>query len=240
MRPHYLYIYLLLLSSCTGTVPHEPKMSFRDSVIKAYKEEANANRKFDTSDLNYEILNAYAANDSLSLNKILHEINTEKENRKWWGQLDSCIRLTSLNDMDIDEGYRFEYDGGLCPLRQITTICKRNDTIKLNFQLYQLKWDTADCRKLDEFDRLLTLKNWKDFLDKVDRGDFWGLKNDNNRSGLDGSTYYITGYKKTFNNSPAKNHFVYRWEHTSLYEAFEFATQLAANKKGCLTIGLNK
>ena len=240
MRLLYFYIFSLLLFSCTGTNSHEPKSTFRDSVIKFYREEANINRKFDTSDFNYKLLNAYIAYDSAALNKIFAEINKEKESRKWWGQLDSCIKLTSLKDMDIDEGYRFEYDGALCPLRQITTIYKRNDTIKLKFELYQLKWDTAECRKLEEFDRVLILKNWEDFLDKVERGDFWGLKSDNHRFGVDGSTYYITGFKKGSNNLPSKYHFVYRWGHTSLYDAFEYATLLAANKKGCFWIGLNK
>jgi len=240
MRLLYCYIVSLLLPSCSGTNSREAKSSFRDSVVKFYREESKVNRKLDTSEFNYKLLKAYTTSDSAALNGILKEINAEKQNRKWWGQLDSCIKLTSLDDMDIDEGYRFEYDGALCPLRQITTICKRNDTIKLKFELYQLKWDTAECRKLEEFDRVLTIKNWEDFLNKVERGDFWGLKSDNHRSGLDGSTYYITGFKKAYNNLPSKYHFVHRWEQTSLYDAFEYATMLAANKNGCLSIALKK
>lgn len=240
MRLLYFYIFCFYLLSCSGTNSYELKTTFRDSVIKVYRDEANINRKFDTSDFNYKFLDAYTANDTAELNKILSEINTEKKDRKWWGQLDSCIRLKSLRDMDIDEGYRFEYDGALCPLRQITTIFKQNDTIKLKFELYQLKWDTAQCRKLEEFDRTLTSKNWEDFIDKIERGDFWGLKSDNHRSGLDGSTYYITGFRKAINNLPSKYHFVHRWEHTSLYDAFEYATLLAANENGCFWIKLNR
>ncbi|HET6995950.1 MAG TPA: hypothetical protein VFI06_13250 [Chitinophagaceae bacterium] len=234
------YIPLLLFLSCTGPNSTEHNPSLRDSVIKFYKEELAVNNKFDTSEFSYQLLNAYTVNDSALLNKLLTELRNERENRKWWNQLDSCIELTSLADMHIDEGYRIEYDGALCPLRQITTIYKRNDSIKLNFLLYQLKWDTAECRKLEELDRVLASQNWENFLDKVYQGDFWGLKSDNNRHGVDGSAWRITGFKKDFDNSSSKYHFVYRWGETTLHEAFEFLTLLAANKNGCLRIRANK
>lgn len=238
MQVFYFYLFCFLLLSCTGTKSHEPKLTFRDSVMQLYREETTVNRVLDTSDFNFSLLNAYIKNDSAALSTILGQINMEKESRKWRAQLDSCIKLTNLKDMDMEEGYRFEYDGGLCPLRQITTIYKHHDTIKLKFELYQLKWNDAQCIKLEEFDRVLTKKNWEEFLDKVESGDFWGLKSANKRSGLDGSTYYITGFKKATSILPSEYHFVHRWGHTSLFDAFEYATLLAANTKGCFWVRL--
>ena len=240
MRTIFFFFSLVFLFSCNE--PHEsrPKFSLRDSVMKFYVEEISLNRKLDTAEFNYKLLNAYITNDSASLVSLRKELISERENRKWWEQLDSCVKLVNLRDMNIDEGYRIEYDGALCSMRQISTIYKQLDTIKLNFKLFQLKWDTAECRKLEEFDRVLTLKNWEDFLYKINRGDFWGLKSDNDRRGLDGSTWHITGFKKGNDNMPSKYHFVYRWGGTSLYDAFELATILAANRKGCFWIGVNK
>jgi hypothetical protein len=237
MHPIRFYIFLVLLSSCTGTNTTEPKSSLRDSVVKFYKEELTVNDKFDTSEFSTKLLKAYTTNDSAALNRLLAELYNERGSHKWWGQMDSCIELISLKDMNIEEGYRIEYDGALCPLRQITTIYKRNDSIKLNFLLYQLKWDTAECRKLEEFDRVLTLNNWEEFVGKIDQGDFWGLKADNDLRGVDGSTWNFTGYKRgKTENIPSKYHFVHRWGRTSLIDAFQLATLLAANRSGCFTL----
>jgi hypothetical protein len=238
MQALYFYIFSLFLLSCKGVVSHEQKSTLRDSVFNLYKELSLNNGKIDTSEVSYRLLKAYALDDSATLHRINVELKNEKENRTWPKQLGDCIKLTNLTDMDIEEGYRFEYDGAMCSLRQITTIYKRKDTIKLKFELYQLRWDTAECRKLEEIDRVLTAQNWKDFLQEIEGGDFWGLKSDNHRVGLDGSTYYITGFRKATDRRPQQFHFVHRWEHTSLYNAFEYATLLAANKNGCLSIKL--
>jgi len=238
-----LFSFFFVSSFFFSCIEHDKtakNVSLRDSVMKLYKEETSLNRKLDTSEFNYKLLAAYMANDSGSLIRLSQELMSEREDRKWWEQLDSCIKLVSLPDMNIDEGYRIEYDGAFCSMRQITTIYKQHDTVKLNFSLYQLKWDTADCKKLEEYDRVLTLKNWEEFRNKIDNGDFWGLKSENDRHGVDGSTWYITGFKKGSGTVPSKYHFVYRWGQTSLQDAFEFATVLAANKKGCFWMRVKK
>jgi len=229
-----------LFLSCTDISKPQPGSSLRDSVLRFYKEELSVNPRYDTMEFNYQLLNAYLANDSLSLNALLKELRNERENRKWFGQFDSCIKLTKLRQMDVDEGYRFEYAGAFCDYRQITTIYKRRDSIKLNFQLYKLGGDTSPCKRLEEFDRTLTPNNWKEFLSKLDEGDFWGLKTENNRHGLDGSTWYVTGYKKSYPNLPPMYHFVERWGEITIGEAFRYATLLAGNKKGCLIIYYKK
>jgi hypothetical protein len=237
MRLIYSLIYLFVIFSCTEINTSDPKTSFRDSILNFYKEESSLNDRIDTTEFSYKLINAYTANDSAALNRLLLELLDVRENRKRWGQMDSCIGLKSLASMNIDEGYRFSYDGAFCNYRQITTIYKQNDSIKLNFLLYQLIWENAKCKKLEEFDRVLTADNWEEFLHKIDQGDFWGLKSDNGRQGLDGSTWTTTGYKKAKSqNLPSQYHFVHRWGQTSLHEAFELATILAANKKGCLTM----
>lgn len=239
MKLLYLCTLCFLFVSCNETNSHNPKTTYRDSVLNFYKAEIGFNRNIDTTDFNFKFLQAYSTNDTLTLSNLFAEIKKQAENREWRSKFDSCISLVGLNEMDINEGYRFEYDGAFCNLRQITTLYKQNDSFKVNFQLYQLRWDTAQCRKIEEFNRAITKSNWEDFLIKVHQGDFWGLKSMNYDHGVDGSTFYITGFKKGTQIESSKHHFVYRWGSTSLNEAFNYATLLSGNTKGCFWVRSN-
>jgi hypothetical protein len=232
-----LILVQVFLISCQGN-NSTTKYSLKDSILKEHLFALDSLPYYDTTDINYKVLKAYQNNDTTFLKKLHSDIERGRGFAQQWRSMDSCVQQTKLESLNCDEAYRFIYSGPFCPMKQITTISKSGDSINLNFELYQLKWDAMECKKIDAFNKKITTKNWEEITRLMDRDDFLGLKRENNIHGLDGSTLIVIGYaKEGFNHIKAmKYNYVSRWSSSILRDAFELVTKLSANKQGCLTI----
>jgi len=227
----------IFLISCNGTNT-SAEYSIKDSVLKEHLSTLDSLPYYDTTDINYKVLKAYQNNDTIFFNALHSSIERDRDLKRYWKEIESCIQQPKLEDLNCDESYRFIYSGPFCSLKQITTITKTADTINLNFELYQLKWNSLSCKKIDSSDKKITTRDWEEITRLLDRDDFWGLKRDNNIHGVDGSTLIVIGYVKggVRHIKGMKYQYVYRWSSSVLKDAFELVTKLSSNTQGCLQI----
>lgn len=172
--PQRTFLILLSLSvfiSCNNQSTNNLN-SIRDTVIKRHFQTVDSSERFDTSDLNYRVLKAYVSNDTMFLIKTLLDIERYKTDQKRFGLQDSCLHQRKLQDLKVDEAYRFIYNGAFCPYEQITTISRAGDNINLNFILWQYESDSTGCRKINEFDKRLSTENWNEVKEKIEDADF--------------------------------------------------------------------
>jgi hypothetical protein len=224
--------------SCNTRPNKNEKYSLKDSVLAKHFESIETSDDFDSTDLNYKMLRAYANNDTSFFRKRESDIADDERYNKQWQFMDSCIHEPKLHSLPVDEAYRFIYSAAFCPYKMHITVSRKADSSNLHFILYQTAWDTVECKIINEYDKKITSKNWQDFMQSLSFADFWGLKKDNGVHGLDGTSLTVTGYKKgdSMYNVPAQFTYVYRWGHewTSLNDPFKLIHKFSGNKNGCI------
>ena len=146
----------------------------------------------------------------------------------------SCIHLKNLKELNCDRAYRFIYHSAFCYDPIVATITKKQDSINLHFLVYHLKHDTTPCRVITEFNRRLTSDNWDNFYNNLENADIWGLKRENGRRGVDGSTLTFMAYENEayVRNNP-RHCYIHRWVYSSLNETFDYVLKISGNKTGC-------
>ncbi len=212
--PRYLILILLIISlfSCTEESSNA-KTALKDSVLKTHLLEVDSLDFYDTTDINYKLIKAYYNNDTLSLKKIAESIYSNKRFKKQWEFSDSCVHLTKLKDSKADSIYRFIYSQAFSPYETNLTVSKTGDTARIHLVVYQTSRDTIPCEIIDEFDKILSIKEWNEFDASLSSADFWGLKDDNGIHGVDGSDLTIYAFIKGDNSNwhPRKTQKVTRW-----------------------------
>jgi hypothetical protein len=229
---------LMTVASCKNTSTQALPYSIKDTVLNEHLLALDSALYFDTTEINYKVLKAYQKNDTAFFKKLRLDIIKEKQFATERQLMDSCIHLQKLQDLKVDEAYRFIFTAAFCPYKLNVTVSKKADTANIHFIVYQYKWDTAVCRIISEYDKKLNSKDWETFSEAIDKSDFWGLKQQNGIHGLDGSTLITMGFikaKNTFDTRPQYN-YVYRWENTTLRDPFNLILKLSGNKQGCFWI----
>jgi hypothetical protein len=226
------------MTSCNQGNNSELKYSIRDTVLKEHLLEIDSLPYYDTTEINYKILRAYQNNDTAFFKNLSSQIKREKEYKNYWSSMDTCIHQQKLQELGVDEAYRFIFLPAFCRTPINMTVTKKGDITNLHFLLFQNKYDTASCKIISEYDKKLTQKEWEEFSDKLLAADIWGLKRENGIHGLDGSTITFIGYQKGNSsfNRPDKISYVNRWEFSTLHEAFTYLLKISGNKKGCYWI----
>lgn len=189
---------------------------------------------------NFELLKAYIKNDTNFLIQFRKNEDLDKQRQHQWDVMDSCIHQPKLQDLHVDEAYRFNFLMAFCPYKLDITISKRDSNVNLHFVIYQYQWDTAIGRIVNEYDKKLTIKDWNDFKDEVAHADFWGLKEKNGEGGVDGNDIIVSGYiiGDSSLHRPARFNLVRRWliNRTSLGDPFRLVVKLSGNRQGCYWI----
>lgn len=238
MIKNFLFIatVLILISSCKRS--DKPVITFnRDSALKSYLQFIDTLPYYDTTDLNYKVLQAYQNNDSSFFIKFFKEQKRKEEFLKQWANNDTCVKLKSLEDLGVDQAYRFKYTSAFCSMPIVATVTKKGDIINLHFIVYQTQYDTVHCKIINEINKKMTLHNWEDFYRMLMQADIWGLKRENGISGVDGSTITFTAFENIPNTSrPARQCYVERWVYSTLSDAFDYTLKLSGNTKGCYWI----
>ncbi len=191
---------------------------------------------FESKETSAEFLEAYYLNDTISL-KQLYNSRLENFKRIKSYDPDSCLNQSDLRDLHVAEAYRFMYWQAFCDNALNVTISKQGDSILLDCIVFQGLDARVPCGIISRNKKALTLREWDTFKTKLDYSDFWGLKQQNGVSGLDGNGVTILGYiqgDKSINKLD-KLHSVYRFwvEGTDLFNPFKEILKLSGKNLGC-------
>jgi len=230
-----LFILIAVLVSCNYQSNKTPYYSLKDSVLVKQLNSIESSNEFDTTDINYKTLKAYAANDTAFLKKMYFDIEESEKLNKQIQLIDSCIHQTKLQSLAVDEAYRFIYSAAFCPYNLNVTITKKGDSANLHLILYQYNGNTVNFRIITEFDKIITIRNWEDLVSSLNEADFWGLKKENGVTGFDGDDITVIGYKKRPYWRNNQINYVHRWSvtNTALREPYNLILKLSGIKKGC-------
>lgn len=233
-RTSILLICGLFLASCNAKSNDTDKVSLKDSLLAAYLHEIDSLPYYDASETNYQVLRAHYYNDTNFLKTVNKRIREEREYRNEWDMKDSCIHQKKLEDLDVDEAYRFIYFPAFCDKTINVTVTKSGDSAILNFLLYQSIFNQVECNIISNFEKRLTQLQWEAFRSKLWAGDIWGLKRENGLHGVDGNSLIFIGFQsgKPWN-GPDKIVYGERWEYSSLKDALTYILKISGNKKGC-------
>ncbi len=233
MRYTTILVLFVLLTACNNSDNKSTKFD-REIALKKYLLAIENIPFYDTSDINFKVLKAYQCNDSLFFSNIENEQKYENSYEAKLKIKSSCIHLKNLKDLNCDKAYRFTYYAPFCSKPIVATITKKQDSINLHFLVYQLKHDTTPCMIITEFNKRLTSDNWDTFYNKLENADIWGLKRENGRSGVDGSTLTFMAYENDANERNNPRHcYIDRWVYSSLDETFVYVLKISGNRKGC-------
>jgi hypothetical protein len=197
----------------------------------------------DTAETAVRILKAYLVNDIHLLEKIRSRQQEALWREKEWALLDSCVHQPRLQDMGIEEGYRFMFSEAFCNDRLNITVTKLNDSINLHYIIYTclFSYDSMkfNCKVKNEYDRRLTKDQWEDLIKALHQADFWALAPTNDVSGVDGNAITIIGFRNSrWQWDAPRTHKIHRWLVNSTYvgNAFYLALKLSDGHQGCIWI----
>jgi hypothetical protein len=227
----FVAILLALFCGCSNNpIEKENQVTSRDSLLT----KINSLEEVDTTENYYRLLKAYSANDTAYLRNYISDIERYNSTIPPLKFIDSCVRQPNLQDLNVNEAYRFIHRAAFCPYGVNITITRIVDSSKMHFVIYELKDDSIIC--VNEFNKSLTKKDWNDIVQSLSKNDFWGRRKYNGIGGLDGSELTVIGYKKGGADHRTLYNHVYRWmflREESLMEPFGLALKLSGNNQGC-------
>ena len=198
--------------SCKTDTSSQTNYSAKDSILEKYISIVDTMPYYDTSTIEFKLLKAYSSNDTNTLKKLVGHLEIMNTKLDWQISLDSCVKQQAFEDISAEEKYRFNYSSAFCPYTTSTTIIKYKDSTVLNTIVYQYAWDTLPCKIIDKSTISIDSPSWDKFQESLEGADFWGLKPDNGKHGVDGSTLEVYGFKKGTNSewNPDKSSFIER------------------------------
>jgi len=229
MRRVFLYFSILtILFGCDQRLAN--KTSLRDSLLAHHFKEVARLPNYDTTTLEHHLLKALYLNDTSYIAQYFQGLPEREE----WGRrslyFDSGFHLAPLQAQDVDESYRFNsedygwalaYDTMLIDMTSITVSKKGN---KVNLQGIWAQYITdpngrkpAHINVKFRQDTVLKIQYWDTLRQALEYCDYWGLKQDNNSKGKDGSATTVEGYIKGYYDRPHKRHYVYRFSPSTQY-----------------------
>lgn len=233
-----LLAFALLNNSCKTDSSNQTNIASKDSVLKKYISMVDTLPYYDTSTIEFKLLKAYSLNDTNTLTKLVGHLENINTKLGWQINLDSCVKQQDFKDINAEEKYRFNYSSAFCPYTTSTTIIKYKGSTVLNTIVYQYAWDTLPCKIIDQSTISIDSLSWVKFQESLEVADFWGLKPDNGKHGVDGSTLEVYGFKKGTNPewSPDKSSFIERWSpaYNSILNSFILLLKFSKTKKGCM------
>jgi hypothetical protein len=232
-------ICMCLIWSCQNNNHIElAQKELKDSLLQKFLSIVNTLPYYDTTGLDFKLLRACSVNDTNAIREIVKYFQFQNTKQKWQIDLDSCSKLQIFKDIQADEKYRFEYHGSFCPYKTSTTVVKNNDSIVINTIVYQYAWDTTPCKIIERSSVVIDSLKWEKFVESIERADFWGLKYDNGKHGVDGSVLEVYGFKKGNLYGPAKANVISRWSPGgSIVDCFILLLKYSKTKNGCLRPG---
>lgn len=233
-------LFLIFILSCKSKQNNSNDITEKqNTVLDKYMNFVKENEYYDTSRLEYQLLKSFYSKDSFYVQKASSAISYLENEIKRNKEIDKCITIPNLSEMGAEEAYCFRYSFSFSPYNRLATIIKFKDSILLKAVIYQYEWEKRPCKILSHVNIQVDSIKWENFQELIEQADFWGLKEDNNIHGVDGSTIDVYGFKKGNNDywNPSRSAHVYRWNPGkvgSLMQCFCFLFDLSKLKEGDL------
>src|SRR5688500_154240 len=222
MKAAIFFLFILLTIGCDQSEPSINKTETRDSVLQEYMSMVDSNEYYDTTAYDFKVLRSYINNDTVFLRKMSDDLKLWKLEESFY-DLDSCVYLKKLTELNVDEVYRFRHSQSFCFFGQIITITRSSDEIQLHYVEYsngegQIFWNSSGdtippyCEIIKDFSKKLSTNYWEEIETLLKKADYWGLKSHNYQSGFDGSSWKVEGYSREPRFMTGQQiHRVYRW-----------------------------
>lgn len=199
---------------------------------------------YDTTNLNYKILKAFKQNDTSNLEQIVSYINRTSTTPWMHAYLKPCAINVEFDTLTADEAYKFSYESSFCQYYTVATITQRGNKIKANATVYKnaSAMDSTPCTIAQQYETEIDSASWVKFQEAIFAADFWGLKEDNEYHGVDGSSLDVQGYQKIFRWNQrigSKRSYVSRWSgsYDNLLGPFMMLLRFCKISEGCIRPG---
>jgi hypothetical protein len=232
----FTYIFLLtLLIACKDKTAKNSSAQDRDSLMTKYFQVIDSLPYADTLDQDFKLLKAYHTGDTLFLRKKYDEIAGLLKYRNEMLESHICQEPAALNTLNYEEAYRFSYGAAFCDKSANLTIGKSGDSITLDLYLFELNENQTECKTIQHTIQLVDKKMWDTLINGIEHADFWGLREDNGRHGMDGSSLTVTGYERPINAFEGRYKKIYRWaaEEMTIGILFKKILDLSNTKVDC-------
>jgi hypothetical protein len=228
----------VFIYSCNRNSKPNTSNATKDSVLSGFFKMVDTLPYYDTNNIDFKFLKAYKNNDTLGLTSIINYIQVR--NVKPWmnSYLKPCAKNQEFDTLKADEAYRFVYESSFCPYFTVVTIIQTGDKIKATAIVYENAslMDSIPCTIAQQNEVMLDSISWEKFQDNILATDFWGLKEDNDYHGVDGSSLDVLGYQKSYRGLGERRSYVTRWSRSMdrLLEPFMMLLRLCKITKGCI------
>ena len=248
MRAHHfklvIFLVSVLLYSCGQNSNQVKVNSTRDTLLSSFLKMVDTLPYYDTTNLNFKLLKAYRDNDTLKLEEIAGYINRMSTTPWMHSYLKPCAVNIEFDTLTADEAYKFSYSSSFCEYYTIATITQRGNKIKASATVYKNsdRMDSIPCTIAQEYETEIDSTSWVKFQETIFAVDFWGLKEDNEYHGFDGSSLDVQGYQNDFKwNQKIKSRrcYVSRWSRSmdNLLGPFLMLLRFCKITKGCISPG---
>ena len=183
----------------------------RDSLISQDIALSESYSYSDTTNPNYRFLKAYSRKDTAYLSRFLEAF---KQSMFAVPELliDSCMAAKALISSGTKEAYRFIFQEAWGSYTASITVFHSDSMSNMHVLFYKPKVSDKPCQLLTEYDKALSSAQWDSIRNALNYAEFWGLRGDNGRPGIDGTTLLIDGYKQGNDLEADRQYHVYRWQ----------------------------
>lgn len=196
---------------------------------------------YDTTNLNFKLLKAFNQNDTSNLEQIINYIDRTSTTPWMHAYLKPCAINVEFDILTADEAYKFSYESSFCEYYTIATITQRGNKIKAIATVYKnaSAMDSTPCTIAQQHEAEIDSASWVKFQEAIFATDFWGLKEDNEYHGVDGSSLDVQGYQRSFkwNRSiQSRRCYVSRWSRSmdNLLGPFMMLLRICKISEGCI------
>lgn len=209
-RP-FPFFLLTLLIACNDKTGRHSSVQDRDSIMTKYFHVIDSLPYTDTLDQNFKLLKAYHTGDTTFLKQTYNDVAGLLKYRNEMLESHICEEPAALNTLNYEEAYRFSYGAAFCNKSVNLTVGKSEDSIRLDLYLYEYNDEQTECKTIQHTTQLVDKKIWDTLIGGIEQADFWGLKEDNGRHGMDGSGLRVTGYERPIKAFEGRYKIIYRW-----------------------------
>ena len=229
------FFLLTLLIACNDKIDRHSAAQDRDSIMTKYFQVIDSIPYVDTLNEDFKLLKAYHTSDTAFLKKTYDDVAELMKYRTEMLESHICEEPAALNTLNYEEAYRFGYGAAFCNKSANLTIGKSGNSITLELFLYELNDNQTECKTIQHTTHLVDKKIWDTLIGGIERADFWGLKEDNGRHGMDGSALHVTGYERPIKAFEGRYKTIYRWaaEEMSIGILFKKLLDLSGTKVEC-------
>jgi hypothetical protein len=238
MRTLPVIALFLVINACTTKPEHAESLSARDATMKKYFQLLDSLPVRDTMGEKFKLLRAYYRNDTAYLNEEYSALKIYLQQGVRHPR--ACKDSAPLQRLGYQEAYRVSYWAAFCDRAIDITIGEKDSAYTLHVKIDSVDLITGACTTR-QFTKPIKEWQWEAFKKNIYYVDVWGMQEQNDVTGVDGSGVIVYAYKKTSSNSfviKAVDRF--HPEHTALGIVLKTAFELSEVSGTCLNISIGQ